>query len=678
MKGLLFYLLQVIASSGLLYGYYHLFLRNKKFHQYNRYYLLLSAVASILVPFLDIPVYFSHQQPDAAWLQTWSDMSSPVLLVASTKGADASSFFTWNNFPAMVYALAVVFLLVRLAMAFLRIKALLAKYKAEKFGDIYFVNTEEKGTPFSFFKWMFWNNKIALQSENGQQMFRHELFHIKEKHSWDIVFMELLTIILWMNPFFYLFRRELKVIHEFLADQFAVKENDQWNYAELLLMHLLDCPHLRLTNPFFHNQIKRRIAMITSSKQPRYQYFRKLLVLPLLAIIAVLFAFTYRQKQETISKTDTGPVFATTHLQSQLQPADSTPRGRNVIIVGGKKKTGEVKEEKVILIEKEIIIEEEISEEEKEVKGNLIIRTKTEGEEPLYVVDGKVIKKQDLNDVKPNTIKSISILKNSDGTALYGDKARHGVVHITTKKGEKVSAEILDPQLDESRAEETKEDLKEVVVVGYALGPQFPGGVNEWRKFLERNLNSMVPVNNGAPAGLYKVIVEFTVDEKGAVSDLRPISENGFGMEEEVIRTLRSGPNWIPASKEGKPVRSIRRQPVAFIVEDADQSKSLKEVVVVGQKKQELAQPEMDKLKPIYPNPANNNVTVPYNAATGGAGELRVTDMKGNTQLVLPVKLAQGMNTLDVNVSSLAKGLYLITVIEGAGKPARVYKMVKQ
>lgn len=78
---------------------------------------------------------------------------------------------------------------------------------------------------------------------------------------------------------FLAYKKELRAIHEFLADRYAVSGNDKWNYAELLLMQTLNTQQ-SLVNPFFNNQIKRRIAMITNSKKPGHQYLRKVMVLP--------------------------------------------------------------------------------------------------------------------------------------------------------------------------------------------------------------------------------------------------------------------------------------------------------------------------------------------------------------------------------------------------------------
>lgn len=298
MKSTLLYLLQVIMSSGILYIYYHFLLRNKKFHQYNRYFLLLATAISFCIPFFNIPVYFDAEETTPILVQTLTSLSPGEFEESVTAGDIAAhiNWFTSKNILSSLYLLIIVFLFIRFIVALLRITRLVQIYPVEKIDNIYFITTTEPATPFSFFRWLFWNNKIDLDSANGQQILRHELFHIRQKHSWDIIFLEMITMLFWINPFFHLIKKEIKAIHEFLADKFAAEENKEWDYAELLLMQVLGSPNTRLTNPFFHNQIKRRIAMLTTSKKPAYQYLRKMMALPLAAIIAVLFAFTYKNK----------------------------------------------------------------------------------------------------------------------------------------------------------------------------------------------------------------------------------------------------------------------------------------------------------------------------------------------------------------------------------------------
>jgi hypothetical protein len=94
----------------------------------------------------------------------------------------------------------------------------------------------------------------------------------------------------------------------------------------------------------------------------------------------------------------------------------------------------------------------------------------------------------------------------------------------------------------------------------------FPGGEQGWRSWLEQNLNPSTPVDNGAPAGLYTIYIQFVVDLDGKVSAIKPLTKHGYGMEAEVMRILRKSPPWIPAVQGGKKVRAYRKQPVTFQV----------------------------------------------------------------------------------------------------------------
>lgn len=296
MNQLFTYLLQVILSSGLLYGYYHFFLRNKEFHQYNRFYLLFATVLSLCIPFLNIPVYFT-EAPEQ------SSVMFKTLLALSGSEWDAAAFttdatqpvytFDWHWLIKTFYTTIAVVLLIRFLSSIIKISRLIRKHKVEKLDSIRFMSTEEPGTPFSFFSWLFWDKDIDLHTAKGEQIFRHEVYHIQQRHSWDVMLMEVVRTICWINPFFHFMKKELRIIHEFLADRFAADEESKWEYAELLLMQALDSQQ-RLVTPFFHNQIKRRIAMITNPQKTSHRYLRKLLVLPLGALVLTLFAFKYK------------------------------------------------------------------------------------------------------------------------------------------------------------------------------------------------------------------------------------------------------------------------------------------------------------------------------------------------------------------------------------------------
>ena len=94
----------------------------------------------------------------------------------------------------------------------------------------------------------------------------------------------------------------------------------------------------------------------------------------------------------------------------------------------------------------------------------------------------------------------------------------------------------------------------------------FSGEETGWRKFLERNLDPNVPIRNRASEGTYTVVVQFIVDKEGHLTDIKPLTKFGFGMEEEVVRILKKSPPWIPAIQFGRNVKAYRKQPVTFMV----------------------------------------------------------------------------------------------------------------
>lgn len=103
----------------------------------------------------------------------------------------------------------------------------------------------------------------------------------------------------------------------------------------------------------------------------------------------------------------------------------------------------------------------------------------------------------------------------------------------------------------------------------------FSGGDAGWRSYLEKNLNPMIPINNGAPAGMYTVMIQFVVDTRGKLSAIEALTKHGYGMEQEVMRILRKSPPWVPAVLDGNKVNAYRKQPVTFqVIEEKKKKKN--------------------------------------------------------------------------------------------------------
>jgi protein TonB len=96
---------------------------------------------------------------------------------------------------------------------------------------------------------------------------------------------------------------------------------------------------------------------------------------------------------------------------------------------------------------------------------------------------------------------------------------------------------------------------------------EFPGGDAGWHRYVEKNLNPNVAVDNGAPEGTYRVVVKFVVSKDGSISDVEAQTNFGYGMEEEAVRVIKRGPKWTPGLQNGRNVNSYRLQPITFLVE---------------------------------------------------------------------------------------------------------------
>ncbi|HEV8283320.1 MAG TPA: energy transducer TonB [Chitinophagaceae bacterium] len=131
-----------------------------------------------------------------------------------------------------------------------------------------------------------------------------------------------------------------------------------------------------------------------------------------------------------------------------------------------------------------------------------------------------------------------------------------------------ISFSISAQQRDRDSITMSVVDTLEQIFESVDIKASFPGGETAWRTFLEKNLRADVPLKHGAPAGAYTVWIQFIVDTKGNVSDLKPLTNHGYVMEAEIIRVLKKSPKWTPASQNGRAVKAYRKQPVTFEIEE--------------------------------------------------------------------------------------------------------------
>jgi beta-lactamase regulating signal transducer with metallopeptidase domain len=288
MESLAVFLVKSIVSAGVLFFFYILALRGRKFHRYNRFYLLGTLLVSLLVPLINFRFYsFSFNLPK----ETNSVQDDIFARDVAVPG------FSAQEVVLFICGAISVLMMVCLLLKIIWVYRMIRNHEVQRMDGYYFIESGLKEAPFTFLDKLFWKKTISLNEDAGQKILAHELVHIREKHTYDKLFSQCMLCFFWMNPFYWLIQRELNLVHEFLADAKSIKEDDVASFAEMLLRSYNDGSYLDPVHPFFNSSVKRRLDMITRSGEPVNNYTGRLAVLPIVGIIIVLFSFSLADKE---------------------------------------------------------------------------------------------------------------------------------------------------------------------------------------------------------------------------------------------------------------------------------------------------------------------------------------------------------------------------------------------
>ncbi|MDV2446245.1 peptidase m56 blar1 [Elizabethkingia anophelis] len=284
----LLYFGKMLLCSAIMWGYYLLFLKDKTFHHYNRFYLLATIVISLLLPLLKVE-YFTIETDNRLFLLLQNFSIQTVS--HKTDGID------WKNIALFALLAVSLILFVRLLIGIYKIYQMKNQYQGKELKGVRFYITDLHDAPFSFFKNLFWKKSIEIDSDLGKQILKHEMVHIEQKHSWDKIFIEFVQAVFWFNPIFYWIKKELFLIHEYLADKKAVKQNDTKAFAQMLLASKFSGTHLPATSPFLSSNLKKRLQMLTKPHYTKFSYARRVMALPVLFGISFTYLVTAKNKE---------------------------------------------------------------------------------------------------------------------------------------------------------------------------------------------------------------------------------------------------------------------------------------------------------------------------------------------------------------------------------------------
>jgi hypothetical protein len=425
-QALLLYVLKSFFISGIFVGYYWLALRNKNFNYYNRFYLLLSMACSVFISLFNFNWFTIEKQDLPVSNETLHFISTQITNTRSTS-------FSWQEIVLYVSVSISVLLLILFAINISKVYQLKKRSAIVKMDGVDFVYTNLDDAPFSFLNNLFWKESISLDEDYGRKIFKHEITHIHQKHTLDILFCQAINAILWMNPFNWLIQKELKAIHEFIADKEAVGNNNVEEFVTLLLQAHYGKHFLKPTHSFYYSSIKRRLLMLTTTNKATFSRVRKLLVLPvaLLTVTTLSISTIESQANTMIAPAITVVPAPVTPLQTsktpviKRQPAkpvqknDTTPAPVRIQLVKDKPET-DVKGDKITITADTFRISDR-------AKGKKI------PDNVLYYINNKFAVYDEVSKLNPGDIKSITVWKGEEALKKYGQAGAGGVIEITTK-----------------------------------------------------------------------------------------------------------------------------------------------------------------------------------------------------------------------------------------------------
>ena len=466
MESFALYLLKsFIWLSGFALVFF-LFLRNERFFLLNRIYLIAGILTSFIFPF--ISVHYSVVLPLIPAIHTDVTVLKEVQQIAPEK------------IPVMYLLLFGLYLSGALTVIFIFIKQSKHLIKVIKKAEIItahpvkLIRTAEYSTSFSFFSYVFVNPSIT--DVETKEIVNHEMVHIRQRHWFDLMLVELLCMFQWFNPLVWIYIRFIRQNHEYLADEVALQRtSDPAIYRAALLNQIVGSPVVSLTNSFNYSLNKKRFNMMKNIISSPYRKMKIFLIIPVFAIVLYAFA-TPDYRYISVDDNSGNNSFVSDALikgvkGNVVEQKGNPLKGAAVVVSGttmgvtsdakGYFSLDNVPEEASLVVSyvgyktkviKPVFTSEMIIRMEKDTvnlkridvpppppppppSASTITRLGSDiGTKPLIVVNG-VVRDIESNDIDPNTIESITVLKDQSATLLYGEKGKNGVILIRLKPG---------------------------------------------------------------------------------------------------------------------------------------------------------------------------------------------------------------------------------------------------
>ena len=287
-------ILKSTACLALLMVFYKLFLERLAIHKIKRFYLLGALVVSIAIPLITIATYVKPAF-DFGTPEVYREI--PPYFPAETKVMEAKSLYYLPIILWSIYGLGALLYASKFCVNLIGIISKINKNEKQKHGNFISVLLNDFIVPHTFFSYIFLNKREFEAKAIPKEVLLHEQTHANQKHSLDILFIELFQIIFWFNPLLYFIKKDIKLNHEFLADDAVLKQGiDQSTYQEILLQFTSNANQMPLAHAINYSLIKKRFTIMKTNTSKKAVWLRSFLFIPLLC--GLLFSFSSKEEIE--------------------------------------------------------------------------------------------------------------------------------------------------------------------------------------------------------------------------------------------------------------------------------------------------------------------------------------------------------------------------------------------
>lgn len=549
---MMLYVIKAAITLALLYSCFFLFLSKETFHRFNRCMLVGIMLVSLVMPMF----HFTTSHPttlneEVYQMQNYIEHDTTPIIVT----AQQAQGITWIQALTWIYMAGVVLMLILTlvqATSLIRFMSSGVRHTDSQGNTVILHNNDVP--PFSIFRYIVMSVKDYESCR--QYILTHEQEHIRLGHTYDLLLLQGMKTLMWFNPFIWFLSRDLKAVHEYEADQAIINQGiDAKSYQQLLVMKVVGNRLQPFTNNLNHGSLKKRIVMMYQKPSNRWLMLKALCAIP----VAALTINTFATPIETDPVEDMVKTLETTNVPAFNEVKETLP---------SPKTAEEASEEKPFAI----------TTDSNNIDDNpLILINGHEVKIPadIKTIDGETLGK--MLHINKEDIASVTVLKNGAATAIYGEKAKNGVISIETKafqaqpkdtvvvKNEvsdvlNISSAVnIDELMEKLPGAEKHEDgsitingkvVKKILLQGQEVyddddddpvfevteePAQYPGGQAALMQYLAQNIRyPKISAENGVQG---RVLVQFVVEKDGSLSNFAVVKKSG----DTITKNAQSG-----------------------------------------------------------------------------------------------------------------------------------------